>query len=597
MNIHLLGRNEAPTFTLNEMTLLGATMSQIESISSIKDLQTIIDVIPNPVFIKNREHRMVLVNQGACDLFGHSREALLTKSDWELWPADQVLVFRDMDNRVFATGQDNENEEQLTTPSGSVRTVVTRKRLVHLGGEPFLVAVVTDVTAYREAEAHNRYLAFHDPLTALPNRALLNERIDQALMRTRRTADQHALLYIDLDRFKEVNDTYGHQAGDELIRDFAGRLSSLIRTTDTVARLGGDEFAVLLNDIHSPVEVERICHRILNAAAQPFEVTGAQAFVHTSIGVVFTPPQDISRIELQRRADVALYKAKNDGRGCFRIFDDEMDENIRRRRLIEDELRKALIEDQGLEVYYQPIVSAGNETVTLLEALIRWNHPRLGMLLPSQFIAVAEDTGLIMQLGDLVLRRASRTISAWPEISVAVNLSPVQLRDTGLADRVLDILNDVGLNPARLQLEITESAFLNADAVVTSTIQRLRKSGIKIALDDFGTGYSSLSHLRQFEVDKVKIDRSFVQHLGQLNDSAAIVQAVTGIGKALGLSVTAEGVEKVEQRDFLRASGCHELQGYLVSRPLPESAIAEFLDAGTVKSGPLAQQPLGIEHN
>lgn len=553
-------------------------MNIMNNIGDVDDLQAIIDVIPNPVFVKNRAHRIVLLNSSACEFFGHSREVMLSSDDLDLFPAEQVAVFQAADDRVFTTGEDNVNEEQVTDAFGIAKTVVTRKRLIHLAhGEPFLVGVVTDVTAYREAEAHSRYLAFHDTLTGLPNRALLNERIDQTLSRTRRGVDKYALVYIDLDRFKEVNDTYGHPAGDELIRDFAGRLSSLVRASDTVARLGGDEFAMLLSDVSSPEEVEGICRRILDAAHSPFEVTGAQAFVDASIGVVMAPADDVSRTELQRRADVALYRAKNDGRGCYRFFTEEMDESIKRRRSIESELRRALSTADGLQLVYQPLLSSDSDRLMAMEALVRWNHPRLGMLLPTQFVPVAEETGLIIALGDWVLERACRTMRAWPGVSLAVNLSPVQLRDPGFGGRVLAILKAADFDPERLQLEITESVILNADEGVTETLRFLRRSGIKIALDDFGTGYSSLNHLRYLEVDKIKIDRSFVQHIDQQADSAAIVQAVASIGRTLGLCVTAEGVETDEQRQFLRMAGCDELQGYLLSRPLPEEGIGAYL--------------------
>jgi predicted signal transduction protein with EAL and GGDEF domain len=324
--------------------------------------------------------------------------------------------------------------------------------------------------------------------------------------------------------------------------------------------------------------VDSLCARILDAARRPFEVAGIRAYVGASIGVVIAAEPDCRYTDLLRKADVALYKAKTDGRGCYRVFCEEMDEGRRMRALIETELREALAEGRGLELHYQPLYATSDEALIGVEALVRWNHQTLGFLSPAQFIPIAEETGLIAQLGEWVLERACKTLSRWPDFALAVNVSPVQLRDPMLAPHVLKIVRESGFDPKRLQLEITENALFNADATVAASIRLLRAAGVRIALDDFGTGYSSLAHLRKLEVDKVKIDRSFVQYLGQSADSAAIVQAVANIGKTLGLMVTAEGVETEEQREFLASTGCTELQGFLFSRPLPEEEIASLLD-------------------
>ena len=420
-------------------------------------------------------------------------------------------------------------------------------------------------------------------MSGLANRALLNDRVDQELARVARGSRRCALLYIDLDGFKDINDRHGHQAGDELIREFACRVASLVRAGDTVARIGGDEFAILVCDVDRPQSLEALCARVVEAANTPFEVAGMKVFIGASVGVVLASEPDCRYSDLLRKADVALYKAKSEGRGCYRMFCDEMDERHKLRSQIHAELRKALAMDLGLDVYYQPLYSNVGEELVCVEALLRWDHPVLGTLGPTQFIPVAEETGLIFDLGEWVLARACETLRPWPQIALAVNVSPVQLRDPQLAQRVVRIVREHGFDPRRLQLEVTENALFNADGVVACCLRDLRAVGIRIALDDFGTGYSSLTHLRRLEVDKVKIDRSFVQHLGQSADSAAIVQAVANIGKTLGLMVTAEGVETEEQRRFLAATGCTELQGYLFSRPLPKHAIVELLtgrDAG-----------------
>ena len=552
-------------------------MTPKDAIDSIEALQKIIDVIPSPVFVKDREHRWLLLNDSMCGLMGLPRERLIGKSDFDIVPPEQAEVFWKIDDQVFSTGEENENEEELTDRSGRLRRIVTRKRRVFVGdGVPVLVAVITDITAFREAEAHSRFLAFHDPLSGLANRTLLTERVDHELARMSLSGRPCALLYIDLDRFKDVNDSHGHQAGDELIRDFATRLTALVRTTDTVARLGGDEFAILISDVEDPESIKNLCSRVLVAASEPFDIAGMNVYVDASIGVVIADRFDLRCADLLRKADVALYKAKSDGRHCCRVFSDEMDEHRRLRALIDAELRDALASGRGLSLFYQPIYANSDERLLGVEALIRWEHPILGPLSPAQFLPIAEETGLISPLGDWVLATACRTMVAWPNIFVAVNLSPVQLRDPGLAQRLLSIVRECRVDPGRLQLEITESAIFNAEASI-ATLKALRAAGVKLALDDFGTGYSSLTHLRTLEVDKVKIDRSFVQCLGQSADSNAIVQAVANIGETLGLAVTAEGVETDEQRRFLAGTGCSELQGYLFSRPEPEEAIAELL--------------------
>ena len=564
------------------MPSMGDAMSFMKKIDSIEDLQGIIDVIPNPVFVKSRDHRIVLLNASACDLFGHEREVILASSDFDLFPFEEVQAFCEADDRVFNTGEIDETEETVTDASGVVRIVVTRKQRITLGGEDFLVGVATDLTAYREAEAHNRYLAFHDTLTGLPNRALLNERIDRALSEGG-SRGACALIYIDLDRFKEVNDTFGHPTGDQLLRQFAARLSGIVRATDTVARLGGDEFAILLQDaLGGPNDSHvDICNRIIAAAILPFPFETGTAHINASVGLAEiwdgAMPTPLSRQELHRRADMALYQAKAEGRGCYRTFTDALDQRLRERRLLEFELRHALASGRGLKVEYQPLFETCGSRVLAVEALVRWDHPRLGFLQPADFLDVAEESGLILPLGDWVLERACVALSGRPDVALAINISPTQLASEHLVERVLSIIERTGFDVTRLQLEVTEHTILDL-RLSTEKLKELRAAGMKIVLDDFGTGYSSLSHLHKLEIDKVKIDRSFVQDLGRMQGSDAIVRAVATLGRALGLVVTAEGVETEQQRACLRALGCEELQGYLLSRPLPEEEALAFLD-------------------
>ena len=427
------------------------------------------------------------------------------------------------------------------------------------------------------SEAHAHHLAFHDVLTGLPNRAFFNAALDQALVRARE-GETLALLMLDLDHFKYVNDTWGHLAGDALIQEFASRLNSVIESNDTVARLGGDEFAILTSN-KSSAEVAMLAGKVLAEARRPFDVLGNKAFVGLSIGVASAPKNGTERTELLRKADIALYRVKEEGRNACRLFSDEMDETVRFRASMEKDLRDALANGGELEVYYQPQIDSETQEITGVEALARWNHPTRGPISPQLFIPIAETVGLIHPLGDWILAEACRAALDWPQLSVAVNLSPVQFRARGFADKITRLVTEAGVDPKQIELEITEGVLVDNDERVREALQELRRAGFRIALDDFGTGYSSLSYLRKFEVDKIKIDRSFVQNIGETSDSAPIINAVVTLGHAMGLTVTAEGVETARQRDFLKAAGCNEFQGYLFSEPVTEEEIAETIAA------------------
>lgn len=426
----------------------------------------------------------------------------------------------------------------------------------------------------RASEAQAQHLAFHDSLTGLPNRALLHDRLEMALARARR-GEKVALLALDLDRFKQVNDTLGHHAGDVLIREFANRLIAVVRAGDTVARLGGDEFALILHDAGAE-ECELICQRIQSEVRRPFDLGDGLAFVGVSIGVMFADPTCTDRAEWLRKADIALYRAKAEGRACVRAFTPEMDDSVRFRSAIEDELRAALEAGTDLRVHFQPLVGREGRIVGL-EALLRWDHPQRGLISPDQFIPIAEETGIINQLGEWVVGEAACVSARFPALSIAINLSPVQFRSEEFSAKMLRIVREAGADPHNIELEVTEGVLLDDDELVRRQLAFLRSAGFRIALDDFGTGYSSLSYLRRFEVDKIKIDRSFIKHLGQTVDSAAIVTAVITLGHALGLSVTAEGVETADQQKFLSSLGCNELQGYLFSRAVPSDELEGML--------------------
>ena len=424
------------------------------------------------------------------------------------------------------------------------------------------------------SRAQAQHLAFHDSLTGLPNRALFEDRVDHAL--SRRNADV-AVMLLDLDRFKNVNDTLGHQAGDALIREFGIRLSSLTREADTIGRLGGDEFAILIEQC-KPADLHRLAKRILNEMQRPFSIIGNELHIGASIGIAMGSGREFDRLELVRKADIALYNAKDAGRATYCLFKPHMDDSVKLRGQIEDDLRLALSTGRGLCLHYQPQVGTDGAIIGL-EALLRWEHPTRGLIPPEQFVPVAEDSGLIVPLGEWVLRQACIVSRRWPDLFVAVNLSPLQFRTAGFFETLTGIVRNTGANPKSLQLEVTERVLLDDDDNVRATLSKLRAAGFTIALDDFGTGYSSLSYLRKFEVDKIKIDRSFVQHLGEAADSGSIISAVLALGHAMGLSVAAEGVETAEQQTFLKVAGCKEMQGYYFSRALPSDELTALLEA------------------
>ena len=427
----------------------------------------------------------------------------------------------------------------------------------------------------KASEAHAQHLAFHDVLTGLANRAYFATFVDQALVR-RQPDSSCAVLLLDLDHFKQVNDTWGHAAGDALIQEFARRVKAILGPDDVIARLGGDEFAVLAQNT-SEASANALTRRILAEVRAPFELLGGRAFVGASIGIAMAPRDATTRSELMRKADIALYRAKESGRNQYCFFEPEMDETLKAKALMEADLRAALADGGQLSVYFQPQIDSSTHQLVGVEALIRWHHPTQGAVPPQIFVAVAESTGLIVELGDWVLREACRAALQWPGLSIAVNLSPVQFRSTGFAARVIELVTSAGVSPTQIELEVTEGVFIEDDGRVQNAIAQLRAVGFRIALDDFGTGYSSLSYLQKFAVDKIKIDRSFVANIGEGADSTAIVNAVVTLGRSMGLTVNAEGVETAAQRDFLRAAGCDELQGFLFSKAVPAEEITQHL--------------------
>ena len=438
------------------------------------------------------------------------------------------------------------------------------------------VATHEDVTEAIQAEARITHMARHDALTGLPNRVLLRSRMEDALARVKR-GERIAVICLDLDHFKAVNDTLGHQVGDRLLKAASERLQECVREIDTVARLGGDEFAILQVDLHRADQAGVLARRLVAALRQPFDIDGHHIVIGTSAGVSFAPEDGLDPDVLLKNADMALYRAKADGRGSCRYFEPAMDAFLQERRRLELDLRRA-IAHMEFQLYYQPLVSTFNSRITGFEALLRWNHPERGLIPPADFIPLAEEIGLIIPLGEWVIHEACREAAGWADdVKVAVNLSPVQFKSATLYQSITSAIAASGLAPCRLELEITESVLLHDGEATLNLLHRLRSLGVRIAMDDFGTGYSSLSYLRSFPFDKIKIDRSFISDLGEGGDSLAIVRAVASLGASLGMATTAEGVETEAQLDQIRDQGCTEMQGYYFSSPRPAGEIPGLL--------------------
>jgi diguanylate cyclase (GGDEF)-like protein len=442
------------------------------------------------------------------------------------------------------------------------------------------VATHKDVTDQCRTEAKLAHMARHDALTNLPNRVLLSERLENALVHTKR-GEVVAFHMIDLDHFKQINDTLGHSAGDKLLQIVADRLRSIVRETDTIARMGGDEFAVVQVGLANGSDSGSLAERIVAALGEVYDIDGHQVVSGTSIGTAVAPSDGATPEDLIKNADLALYRAKADGRSTFRFFESKMDEQVQARRALEQDLRRAITVGE-FELHYQPIINLDNDQISGFEALIRWRHPEKGLVPPGKFIAVAEETGLIVPIGEWAIRHACATAAQWPDnMSIAVNLSPVQFRSPGLLQIVVSALAASGLAADRLELEITETVLLQDSEATLEVLRRLRELGVRIAMDDFGTGYSSLSYLQRFPFDKIKIDRSFVSNIAE-NGSLNIVRAVAALARGLGVAATAEGVETKAQLDMIKLVGCTEMQGFLLSKPIPAHEISGFFQVRNV---------------
>jgi diguanylate cyclase (GGDEF)-like protein len=437
---------------------------------------------------------------------------------------------------------------------------------------------VTQEATAREARA--RAEAGQDPMTGLPNRVLFMKLLDGEIERVRRSLNDRgaAVLLLDLDRLREVNAASGEEAADRLLVALAGRLAGIVRSSGRIGRIGGDEFAILQTDIVGPRDAEILARRIVEALAEPLEIDGRRIYVSASIGIALCPDDADDAEELMRRADLALYRAKNAGRNTWRFFEPKIGEQLKLQKAVEDDLRAA-IDGGGLQLLYQPVMDSAGKRIVGVEALVRWPHPTHGFISPQNFIALAEECGLILPLGEWVLRRALSDIRNWPGLRIAVNVSGLQLRDPGFVDMLQAMLKQLDVDAARLELEVTENILLSDADAAEDAMVKLRAMGVRLALDDFGTGYSSLIYLRRFSFDKIKIDKSFLDSIEATGDSAIIVHSIVHLGRALGLTVTAEGVETADQHRFLQALACHEMQGYLFSRPVEAAEITTRLEA------------------
>ena len=553
--------------------LAAALIDRQASEDSINSIRELVDAASEGIVIAD-DGVIVNVNRRISELSGRSAEELI----------GQRIVGDLLDHHATRPPKDG-----VITTETSLKAVGGRHIPVEIVCQPFRaklrgneVYAIRDLTERHHNERQIAHMAHHDALTDLPNRTLLWERLEQSIERAE-SGEVLAVICLDLDRFKEVNDTLGHHVGDAVLKIVAERLRGCVRSTDTIARLGGDEFAVLQNDACQPVGATSLATRIIETLSEPYAVDDHRIVISASVGIALSPKDSIGAGQLLQSADMALYCAKHEGRATYRFFEPEMDTRMRQRRTLEMELRNALPNGE-FELYYQPIVNLEHNHFSGFEALLRWNHPVRGLIYPAGFIPLAEETGLVNAIGEWVLQQACTEAVKWAgHLRIAVNLSPCQFRSKTLVEGVFNALAASGLAADRLELEITESVLLKDTDAAIAMLRQLQAIGVRIALDDFGTGYSSLSHLRSFPFDKIKIDRSFVDGLGVDNrESLAIVRAVSQMGASLGMCTTAEGVETEHQLDAVRAEGCTEVQGYFFSAAKPAHEIAKLLSGQAV---------------
>ena len=558
--------------------LLGVALTDVTEMKGREDsVRLLFENNPMPLLVYQRETlRVRSVNDAMTRLCGRLAEDLLEETWLDLFDAEDraalAAAAQDPDR-----SQENQRSWRLTAGSKGPLEVEIYANHLAFEGDDCVLASIHDVTAQRKAQAQVAYLAHHDDLTGLCNRALFRTKLADSLAIGRDRGDLLAVLCIDLDYFKQVNDTLGHGAGDRVLRMAGERIAAVIGPQDVAARLGGDEFAVVATGLSTPAEAGALAERLIARIAAPYLIEGHQAVIGASIGLSLAPGDGSDPDILLHNADIALYRSKTAGRGTLHYFEAGMDEALQARRSLEADLRQALVRGE-FELYYQPIVAADSLSILGFEALLRWFHPERGAISPADFIPVAEEIGLIDSLGQWVLHQACAEAARWPaECRVAVNLSAAQFRRGDLASSVSAALAEAGLDASRLELEITESVFLDDSTNNLAMLHRLRSLGVAIALDDFGTGYSSLAYLNRFPFDKIKIDRSFIRDMAENRHGLAIIRAVVSLGNSLGIRTLAEGVETPDQLARLRQEGCSELQGFHLGRPLPAPRLPALL--------------------
>jgi diguanylate cyclase (GGDEF)-like protein len=543
-------------------------------------LRETLDNMIQGVLMFDADRRIVVSNDRYLEMYGLSGEvvrpgcSLRELLEYRKASGSLALDVGDYLRRIDELLESGETTEMLVD-TGDGRTIhVVTQPLPNRGW----VTTHEDITRQKAAEARIEHMAHHDALTGLPNRMLFHAQLEHAL-RWRGREGQVAVLFIDLDNFKNINDTLGHQVGDTLLKTVAARLQECVRSGDVVARLGGDEFVIVQTELEDPTDAANLATRVREAILDSCEIDNHNIVVDASIGIALSPDDGSEPNELIKNADLALFGAKASGRGTYRFFEQAMDQRMLERHELELELRKALINGE-FEVHFQPLVNLDTDRIGCCEALLRWNHPDRGYIPPDRFIRLAEETGLITRIGDWVIRTACHEAANWPEtVMLAINISPVQFRSQHLLDVVTHALASSGLAPQRLELEITEAILLENTEATLATLDQFHRLGVRIAMDDFGTGYSSLSYLQKFPFDKIKIDGSFIQGLSDSDESSAVVRAVAGLAKSFRMTTTAEGVETAEQLRIVRELGCTEMQGHLFSKACSAVDLARLMEA------------------
>jgi len=545
-------------------------------------LDTIIENVPSPIIVKDiPDLKYLLINRAAERYLGVDRALMLGKTAADVMPRSSAERIEGEDLKLIASGEPAFlDEHAVVTPANGTRVVTaTRLPVKAQDGKPqYLISVINDLTERKRNEQRIEHLARHDPLTDLPNREAFNSCIASTIGLAGGSGDSFALLSMDLDRFKSVNDVFGHAVGDALLREVARRLSSACHGA-FLARLGGDEFAVITPTGAQPAAAEMLAERLAAALDSDIEINGNALRIGLTIGIAIYPHDGADAPTLVANTDAALFRAKSEMRGSIRFFEISMDKQLRERRALQQDLRSSIARDE-LALHYQPQAHIDGK-ITGFEALVRWHHPRNGLVPPGTFIPLAEESGFIIGLGEWILRTACREAASWPRpLHIAINLSPVQFQHGDLPRLVHQILLETGLAPSRLELEITEGVLIGDFTRAVAILRRLKNLGVRIAMDDFGTGYSSLSYLQSFPFDKMKIDQAFVANLGHSQQAATIIRAVIALGRGLNLPVVAEGVETEEQLQFLARESCNGIQGYFIGRPKPIEEYADHVGRG-----------------